>query len=85
MYSTGSGRWLRWHQTDDRDCDTWLKEDCLPPSTLGSGPAHLAETAYTAFLSGRVFNSQPQDLTISVLLAKTAGNSWDDHVDGITG
>lgn len=61
------------------------KEGSLSPYTLGSDPAHLAETSYTASLSGGVFNSQPQNLTISVLLAKLAGNSWDEHIDGKTG
>lgn len=85
MYSTESGQWLRWEQTDDLDCEAWLKEGSLSPSTPGSDPAHLAGASYLASLTGRGFNSQPRDLTISVLLAKMAGNSWGDHTNGKTG
>lgn len=85
MYATESGQWLRWQQTDDLDCEAWLQEGSLSPSTPGSDSALLAGTSSTASLSGRVFNSQPQDLTISVLLAKMAGNSGGGHTNGKTG
>lgn len=46
---------------------------------------HLAGTPPIARLSGTVFNSQPSDLTVSVLLAEQAGDAWGDGPSANTG
>lgn len=85
MSSTESGQLLGWHQTDDLDCDAWLKESSfLHP--------HLAAILHTWLGHLPLLFSQAeflihclQDLTVSVLHAKMAGNSWGDYTNAKTG
>lgn len=84
MSSTEAGPFLGWHRSDDLDCcEADLREGSLagllaPQTRIWQG--HLLLRASQAVLTHSL-----RDLTVSVLLAEKAGDSWGDGSSANTG
>ena len=85
MSSTESGQFLGRHQSDDLDCEADLQEGSTwqgyPPPQTRTWQGHLPlRVSQAQFLTHSL-----RDLTVSVLLAEKAGDSWGDGPGANTG